>query len=470
MNKSFSGKKIWICGSLIIWLCYFIVFLGVYPGFFVYDAAEELSEVATRSFNTQHPLLHVLSLGGTIQAVHKLTGDYNSAIAVFILIQMTAFALILGYFIYFLRKNEITGKVSSVILMLYFGLFPVLSMYALCSSKDVMFAGFLVLVFVCVKKYIAAPELYSKMRHNKEAWFFVLFSVLMMLFRNNGVYAYMLFGAIACFILYRLEKREYTAAKLFIMAVLLYGVITRGMELITDAQDVGHREILTVPIQQLARIYAYDNEALSENEKAGIELFIPKEALLRYDPACSDLVKIAFDEKAYEENKADFYKLWIKLGYKHPTAYLKAWAGTSRGLLVPGALIDGYKGRTVYTFTYGESSYFGYETEPPGERKPLIPYIDEIFRYISLDVRFQYLPVIRYIFSPGFVLWVYIFCFALLIYKKRTAAALPYILPLCVVFTCLFGPMSLVRYVFYLWIFVPAIICECAKRPINLIK
>ena len=39
------------------------VILAEFPGFFVYDAQDELNEVLTRSFTTHHPLLHVLLLG-----------------------------------------------------------------------------------------------------------------------------------------------------------------------------------------------------------------------------------------------------------------------------------------------------------------------------------------------------------------------------------------------------------------------
>ena len=80
----------------IIFLCYLIVFLGIYPGFFVYDAQDELMQVITRSFSTHHPLFHVLLMGGTVQLIHKLTGSYNAGIACYTLLQMAALSLIFG--------------------------------------------------------------------------------------------------------------------------------------------------------------------------------------------------------------------------------------------------------------------------------------------------------------------------------------------------------------------------------------
>ncbi len=61
-EKEFSKKGYLINYVSLIVLC-IPVFLAQFPGFFVYDAQEELNEVLTRSFSTHHPLLHVLLLG-----------------------------------------------------------------------------------------------------------------------------------------------------------------------------------------------------------------------------------------------------------------------------------------------------------------------------------------------------------------------------------------------------------------------
>ncbi len=452
-------KRVWIMASASLFLLWFVVFLGVYPGFFVYDANEELMETVLRSFHTQHPLLHVLSLGGIIQGVHKLTGDYNLSIALFILFQMTVMAIASGYLIMDLYRRK-CDRIFLILFTLFLGIFPVPVMYALCSSKDGMFGAFLLLTVLWIRKFTVNPEAFVSLRKSKDAKLLILFAALMMLYRNNGVYAFLVFGAVACFCLFAMDKREYTAAKLFLIAVLSYGVLTRGMELATGARDVGHREILTVPIQQMARIYAYDQGNLTEEEKARIETYLPEEALRSYNPKCADPVKIAFREEEYLKDKKAFYTLWGTLGIKHLPAYLDAWVMTSYGLWYPNAVLDGYRGNQVFTFVYGDSSYFGYETEEPGVRKPLLPYIDDFYRWISLDPKIQRMPVVSLLFSPGFLFWVMLFFTGFFIYAGRIDLVLPYLLPLFVVLTCFLGPMSLVRYVHYLWVFVPVMMAE----------
>ena len=81
------------------------VLLAEFPGFFVYDAQDELNEVLTRTFTTHHPLLHVLLLGGIIALLHKITGSWNVGIFVYILIQMLVITAIFAYVVTYLQRK-----------------------------------------------------------------------------------------------------------------------------------------------------------------------------------------------------------------------------------------------------------------------------------------------------------------------------------------------------------------------------
>ena len=465
-DKISSAKKdrTWLVSSIIIWVGNFIVFLGEYPGFFTYDALDELNEVVTRTFNNQYPMLHVLSLGGTIQAVHKLTGNYNISIAVFILLQMSVIAVTLGYLVKILHDGGL-GKIGSVVFSIYLGVFPVLCMYSLCSSKDGIFGAALLITVIYLRKMLLDFRAFWMCK--KDIAILTIASVLMMLLRSNGVYAFDVF-AVVLLIYFVVKSAKYGRQEKALKRVLLYiivsvaafFVINKGLLLATGASSVGHREILTVPIQQLARVYCYDGETLTKEDKDIITKYIPEEAIKRYNPKCSDGVKIDFNEQNFISDKAGFFGIWLKTGLNHPVAYLDALCMTGYGMWYPQATLDGYKGNEVYTFTYDDSSYFGYEVEPPGNRESLIPIIDRFYRWLSLDGTVHRIPVVRFIFSPGFFLWAYIFVLGYFIYSKQSKKALAYSLPFVVIMTCFIGPMSLVRYAFYLWYFVPMAIID----------
>lgn len=141
--------------ALILFLCWLPVFLAVYPGFFAYDATDELQEVLTGQYVTRHPLLHVLMLGKTVSGIQKLTGSYNIGIGVYVLVQMAGMAMLLGWTIQQLRTRA--GRVCG---LLFYGLFPVIPMYVLCTSKDMPYtAGMLaVLVLLCRMRVAACMQ------------------------------------------------------------------------------------------------------------------------------------------------------------------------------------------------------------------------------------------------------------------------------------------------------------------------
>ncbi len=460
---SVNKDRTWLISSIIIWIGYFIVFLGEYPGFFVYDALDELNEVVTRTFNNQYPILHVLSLGGTIQAVHKVTDNYNISIAVFILLQMSLIAVALGYMVKILKEDGL-GRTGAIIFSIYLGVFPVLSMFALCSSKDGVFGAALLVTVIYLRKMLLDNTFWMSF---KNVAIMTIASVLMMLLRSNGVYAFGVFAVIMLIYLakkcMKIARYENTLKRVLIyivVSIVVFFAVNKGLLAVTNASSVGHREILTVPIQQLSRVYCYDSASLTADEKQTVEKYIPKKALMRYTPKCSDRVKIDFNEQEFLNNKAEFFKIWLKIGSRHPVAYLDALCMTGYGMWYPQATLDGYKGYEVYTYTYDDVSYFGYEVEPPGTRNPIIPGIDKFYRWLSLDGTVHGTPVIRFIFSPGFWLWMYIFVIGYFIYTGQGKKALAYSLPLMVVLTCFIGPMSLVRYAFYLWYFVPMAIID----------
>ncbi len=94
-----------VLSFLFLILCWLPVFLAVYPGFFVYDAQDEYIQVATRTFSTHHPLVHVLLLGGVVCGIHKLTDSYNMGIACYTVFQMAAAAGVF-YLSFFLSSQK----------------------------------------------------------------------------------------------------------------------------------------------------------------------------------------------------------------------------------------------------------------------------------------------------------------------------------------------------------------------------
>lgn len=449
-NK-FSG---WLLPSALIFVMYLPVFLAVYPGFFVYDAQDELMQVVTRSFSTHHPLVHVLMLGGIIQLVHKLTGSYNAGIACYTVFQMLVMAGIFGWCIRKLEKWGV-GKGYRILTTLYFGLCPVLVMFSLCSAKDGLFAGMLLIMTILLTELFKAPEEFWKQKG--KLLLLLAASLGMMLLRHNGFYAFAVFSVLT--VIY-LKKDRKKAALYFGGILATYLVVSAGLTGILRADASENQEMLTVPISQMARVYQNRKEELPSEEKELLYQYLPQEALEHYTPKVSDGVKVHFNNQTYEADRGSFLKLWLKWGTENPFTYLNAWFMTSYGFWYPDTVIDVYRGNTVFTYTYEDSSYFGYEVEQPGTRQSKLPWLSEIYRRMSLEIFQQRIPVVSMLFSPGFLFWMSAFILCFWGYHgrwKKVMALMPVML--CWL-TVLLGPTYLTRYVVYLWAVLPVILAE----------
>ena len=221
----------------ILFLCWIPVFLAFYPGAFVYDAMDEYMQVAAGEYTTHHPLLHVLFLGKAVMLGKELFGSYNTGIVIYTLIQMVILSGVFSYTISYVREKT---KNRYVIwgTVLFYGLFPVIPMYAVCSSKDGLFTAMFLLVIIKMLQFMENTEEFLGKRGNVVVS--ILASVLMMLLRNNGMYAYVVWipiimlGCVFC------RKKKQQIVKITIIMVasfLVFQGASHLLTIITNADD-----------------------------------------------------------------------------------------------------------------------------------------------------------------------------------------------------------------------------------------
>lgn len=438
------SKKELLSWSIFLFVAWGIVLLGVYPGFFVYDAGDELNQVITCQFSTHHPLLHVLYLGEIIQAGYHIFGNYNAGIFCFFLIQMSIFIISVMYVFYKMYSFGFHRYVCRG-MIIFMGFFPVIPMFVLCSCKDSIFSLIFLLLIVTTYEWWNQPGKWCRCR-----W--IVWAVLMCLLRNNAIYALVIAGFFLVLFMKPYRKQLVVMLVGVIGSTILISYMLAGS---LHAKTGGKQELLTVPIQQLARTYQLDRTVFTVEEEELLLSYLPEKYVARYTPKLSDGVKVGFQNEPYQQNSRDFWKLWLRIGLKAPLSYLNAWMMTSYGFWYPDASVDVYRGNVVYTFTYGDSSYFGYETEQPGVRESKISWIDEFYRKLSLEVWKEKIPVIAQVFSMGCMFWVYIGIMTFLILRRGIKSVMPYSLIFWMIATLMLGPTYLPRYVFFLWLVIP---------------
>lgn len=445
----------WIAIFLILLACYSITFLAVYPGFFSYDATMAYFEVANKRLNNQHPLIYILLLGKACVYSIEHFGQANTGIAIYIGGQMMFTAGAFTYVLYKIRQR--TGKsIFTLLCVIYYALFPTIHMFAVSSAKDTTFSVcFLVLLVLLYDMFLDKDCFF---RHPIKCIAFIFFTVGFLIMRNNAVYAFVVFIPI---FLFALKKYWWKGAILLLGIFLILGIYEGPFTNRYEISDIGSREKLSVPSQQMARVYNERKELLSDEEIEQMETFYNKDYLAMYLPKLADHVKNNLNEYQYSTNKTDYYKLWLSVGLKAPAEYLNAFLLTTYGNWYPWASLDGYRGYIGMRGTVlenAENYYFGYVTEEPGERHSYIPALDRFYFWLSTVNLHRRCPVISLLFSPGAMFWVYLIAGVYYLHSRKKGWAVPFALIALVWLTIQLGPIALVRYVLILFFGMPFIL------------
>lgn len=430
---------------ILLLVCWLPALLSIFPGAFSYDALSEWQQVRDGALTSHHPVLHVLLLGGLVEGVHTLTGSYNAGIAIYTVIQMLLLANVFAWTIRFLQDFKIPVPFQAATLLFY-GLSPVVQLFAVCATKDVLFTAAELLFFLYTIRLLADKERFFRSRRQQAG--FAASALFTMILRNNGLYIvlFMLPVLLLCTWAY---WKKYMVLLVFIL--LPYWCYTGPLYHMLDITPGGVEEMLSVPIQQMARVHKYDYASLEPQDLELLYQILPKENLDSYRASVSDFVKKGFQREAFDEHKKEFIHLWIKWGLEHPLTYINSFLLNTVDFWYPHAVVDGYQD------AYGKSSYFDYQVDVPGNEIILLPGLHTFYETISHDREAQRFPLAFLVLSPG---WYFILALNVFFYlwcHRRYTLWIPQLILLLSMLTVLLGPMALVRYVLIFFFAFPVL-------------
>lgn len=482
-KRKMNRHQMWFFYSVLIFLFWLPIFLAYYPSVFAYDAEGQLYQVIAKDYSTHHPLLHTLFLGAFFR-LGGAVGSYQTGMAVHSVVQMVLMALAFGWALSLLYERG-THRWMRILLLLFYGLFPANSILALSTTKDVLFAA-LVLV-VTLKGYClacdhawesSAPDGGSSCDVTavgiKDRAVYVLLAVLMLLFRNNAVYAFVVSVPIVWIGLgERRQKENSVQAKVRIgknsgsarrrylrMAFLilaLYGISAFLLKAATHAQSGSPREMLSVPLQQMARVRVEAEDQIDPAMREELDRYISKEwVFAAYDPHLADPVK---NRAVIHDDPKGLIKTWVRLGLQYPTIYVDAFLDNSLGMW--------YLWDTSHAQVYGIGTQSGFgwlstdnRTMPAGceiVEKSLLLGLRAFMERIVSDNAYQKLPFVRLLFAPAFYWWLLWLYLAAALYQKRKQETLAAVFLITYYLTLLLSPTVIVRYLYPLMVTVPVI-------------
>ena len=442
--------KIFVISFMVLTVLYFVQFLALYPGLFIYDATWQLDTYRAGMVSEHHPVLHTVLLGFLVDKFASDEWHINIGVAVYTLIQLILFALSVSYMLtYIYRKLE--NRVIYVISLLFAGLYTPMFLQVVTVTKDSYFLIFIILSVTLSLELAEDTERFMKNVPKVILW--CLSVTLIAIFRNNCLYA-VPFLLVALFFVLKKKKLNYllmvaAAVLLYVMYKLLF--VPRFV-----TEPVDGREFYSIPAQQLARVYHTADADISDTEKTVVEGLIKEKGLTGFCPRTADPVKTALDMEYYRAHEKEIRSLYLSLFARNPKLYFEAFLENSLGFWYPGAELTLYSdGRPGY-WVIGCFPYAVMNSKLP----PLVKYYD----LFGQDTVFTRNPLLMLFFAPGTFFYLFLIMFVYAIEQKKTAFLPVFVFVLFLWATYLLGPMAMVRYSNYLYGIVPLYFAEIFKE------
>lgn len=248
----------------------------------------------------------------------------------------------------------------------FFGLFPTYVLYNLLWGTDLCFAyAFMILTTLLIELCVLKEE---ALRDTSFCLRFALALLVATLLRKNAI----LINAVLCILLpctYRSDR----------MRTLLICVVPTAIALLIDnfffpvvigATPSASQELLSVPSEQIARVYLYDGDIPADVDAILTKDRTAEEWADSYLTYCADLAK------KDRELTPEFLGAWARLGLRNPQIYLDAYKELMHPYWTFGRA-DGYKygiGFTTdfdvhedFTLRYADQLRKGYVEQFDGE-------------------------------------------------------------------------------------------------------
>lgn len=476
-----SGLKppiVFSVSLVLILICWLPGYLAYYPAICAYDIPIQTGQIVDHHFNDHHPIVHTLIIKWMMDLGSKLFGSVNTGMGVYALLQMLFLASVFACGIMYLwRRRE--RLIWLLFLQLFCMIYPFHLYMSVSVTKDTVFSGFFVLQLLTLCRILQNRE------GEKPPWAleigFAAASVGMILFRNNGKYAFLVFLAfLVLTVVFGKGKRRFFGRLLLwsVGAFLVGNVILTAVFRITGAEQGDRREMLSMPIQQLARVMVChggvgvvpeDDGTLDEEAKALINDFILNEGYRKYRPDFADPVKSNTNTYVVRYRSKDFISVYFRLFKKYPGDFINAALAVDAGYLYPGDVTHAYVNAQEGQAAGGGYVQTRWDEETLNGRgiyqSSKWPALYNVMEKWADDNAYLNLSILKYLFVPGTWLYLYLLMFGWLVVRTEFRLCLPLSLVFGYYLTLFLGPTVQLRYIYPVMIAFPFLVLWCRRRP-----
>lgn len=453
-RQAFSGKVLLMLWLLML-LCWIPSFLAYFPGICSYDFSIQMGQVETGNYSDHHPFMHTL----LIELCWKLgKGIFHSGtigIGIYSIVQMLILSFSFAYGLYVLMQIGIS-KWGLLFLTVFCSIFPANVYMSVSATKDTIFSSF-VLIFI-----MSCLMLLRKgQAHKKYYIFYIVGAVGSIYFRNNGRYAFLAMLAVAALLFFFDKKRRQSYGRLVLCSILAFVLAISSLNLVQEkigCTQGDRREMLSIPIQQWARIVVLHGEELDTETYDFMVSCISEDGLLSYDPHISDPVKRHTDTTAILTQAGKFIRTYIRLFFQYPSEYVNAFLIQNIGFYY---VLD--ESHAWINYREDISGYGYIQTREVSdelitrdiEKMSLWPQLYEKLQYFANENVYLRIPVLSVFMAPGIYFVLVLFILGWVISSQKYK----YLIPMSFIggyyVTLVLGPTVQLRYIYPIMLVVP---------------
>lgn len=437
----------------IVWAITFFAWipglLATFPGIYDIDGAFQIMWFEKGTINAHHPILHTYLLGELVRVGKYLFGSYEAGILCYSIFQMFCIS---GIFAYISKKTcrWLPGVIQFLVILSYM-ILPYHVVLSFTTTKDVLFAGVFAIWVLKTFECVANKERFFADKKGTLQYVVIIFLVCAL--RNTGYYILLFMMP---FFLVLCRKYWKNILCIGLTGVFLWNLYTGPMYNLLGIQKGSAAEALSVPMQQLSRAAAYSENTLGEEDKELIGKYIPD--YIRYTPRVSDSVKDTFNGSAYDDNKIEFLKLWLRVGIAHPVIYLEAFLSNNIGFWYPNMEYPD-EGTFLSYIVYHNTEYEG--DWPDIKRTSYFPALSKFYEKFTQQGVYHKIPGAFVWYSGGIMFWLLILGICMCIYKRRYEILVPFSILVGLWGTLMLSPVVVFRYLYPLIVCVPVILSMC---------
>lgn len=455
--------------AAVLFLSWLPYYLAYFPGIISPDSHMQIGQaIGAFSLYNHHPVAHTQLMGLFIHLGKAVWGTIAGGVAVFALVQMLSLAFLFSFIIFYMAKYNLHPGLR-IMTLLFYGLHPVNAMYSITLWKDIWSSAFILLYVVILVEICNNRENFFASKWRLAC--FALVVLGMFFFKHIGLYVF-LFSLPFLFLAARKYVKRLLA--LALVCIVFYAVVNGPVFSALNIEKGSVREMLSIPLQQIARTVKEYGKDLTGKEKETIGSILPYDDLPElYNPRLSDPVKDKLNTATFEADQWRYIKLWVNLFFKYPDAYIESLLSGSFGYWYPDVKYvivaqDNYIEYELYSAKMYPNEIWDkdlYAYEQPD----MIPALKQIMG--MLNNKMQNIPVLSMFFSIGFVNWVMLVCVLICLVQKRRRMLLPFTVMFGVFLTCIASPVfAEFRYAYSEVVCLPLLIGVALTKNFNCTK